>query len=147
MPLEMPRREPCPFCEYLNGTEPCAFIYRDDAISSFVNRTQYEHGALLIAPNHHYQSIIDIDEAVFTRLYLAARRHANALIDGFGATGVNIYQNSGISAGQTVPHFHIHVVPRYGLNDPGKRFREAEFEPSPLEDLEMVARQIENRMR
>ena len=142
MPVELPREDPCPFCEYLAGRTPCAFVSRGDTVSSFLNRTQYERGALLVVPNAHVGSLLEASEAVISELYIEAQRLGRILVDRFGATGVNVFQNNGISAGQTVPHFHVHVVPRYPSSDPGRRFREADFEPTPVEDLRLLAEQL-----
>ena len=62
-----------------------------------------------------------------------------ALVRGFGATGVNIFQNNGLDAGQHVPHFHVHVVPRYPGSDPTKIYLQGNFEPVSMAELEAVA--------
>lgn len=64
---------------------------------------------------------------------------ARLLVQEFGATGVNVFQNAGTPAGQTVPHYHVHVVPRYPSSDPAKRFREADYDVTPIEQLRTVA--------
>lgn len=64
---------------------------------------------------------------------------ARLLVDHLGATGVNGFQNAGIHAGQTVAHYHVHVVPRYPTSDPARRFREAEYPIAPQAELDQLA--------
>jgi histidine triad (HIT) family protein len=142
MAIEIPGTLPCAFCEYLSGSRECAFIHQASNWSSFVNMRQYQKGALLIIPNRHLPTTLDLDDGTISSLYSAARDHAAAVIKAFGAVGVNVFQNNGISAGQTVPHFHIHVVPRYGSNDPGKIFREGSFDPVSLDECFRISEQI-----
>ena len=139
MPLEIPQLELCPFCAYLAGTEPCVFVLQGERVSSLLNRTQYERGALLVVSNTHIESVLQADQSLIGDIYREARRLAHLVADRLGATGVNIFQNNGISAGQTVPHLHVHVVPRYPSSDPGRRFREADFAAASVEELRMIA--------
>lgn len=123
----------CAFCEYIAGSRPCAFIRRTELVSSFVNLRQYERGAALIVPNMHFGTVLDIDGKLLGAIYNEAAAIGRALVGAFSATGLNIFQNSGIDAGQTEPHFHVHVVPRYPGSDPSKIFRSAEVEPVSME--------------
>ena len=136
----MPADPTCPFCEYLDGSVPCAFVARERTIAAFLNRTQYERGALLVVPNAHVATVMEAPESLVADVHVAARRLAVRLTDVLGATGVNIFQNNGASAGQTVGHYHVHVVPRYPGSDPARRFRERDFEHTAIETLEELAR-------
>ncbi len=135
----MPGGSDCPFCAYLDGLAPCAFVTRERTVSSFLNRTQYERGALLVVPNRHVATVMDAPESVVADVHSEARRLAIRLIERLDATGVNIFQNNGVSAGQTVAHYHVHVVPRYPGSDPAQRFRERDFEHTPLDELLALA--------
>lgn len=142
--FQVPKHDACPFCEYLAGTRPCAFVFRDEVVSAFMNRTQYERGALLIVPNEHRETILDVEPEVLARIYRQAQRVAAAMVQAFGVVGVNVFHNSGVRAGQTVPHMHVHVVPRYESSKPSRRFNEQDFDHTPLEDLEKIAGQLRN---
>ncbi len=137
--LEVPRHAGCPFCEYLDGSRPCAFVFRGDTVSTFLNRTQYERGALLVVPNEHRETILDLDSDLLARVYSEAQRVAGGVVAAFGAVGVNIFHNSGVRAGQTISHFHVHVVPRYGSSEPWRNFRAEEFDHMPVDQLEEIA--------
>ena len=132
----------CPFCAYLDGRAPCAFVTRERTVSAFLNRTQYERGALLVVPNAHVATVMEAPEALVADVHLEARRLATRLLERLGATGVNVFQNNGASAGQTVAHYHVHVVPRYPGSDPAQRFRERDFDHTPLAELQALAERL-----
>lgn len=136
--LEVPRHVGCPFCEYIRGVEPCAFISRKDKVSSFMNRAQFERGALLIVPNEHRETILDLEPDLVGGIYSEAQRIAGGMVKAFGAVGVNIFHNSGVRAGQRVSHLHVHVVPRYESSKPW-RFHEVEVDQTPADELEKIA--------
>ena len=142
MSLELPISEPCLFCEYLDGRSACAFVERAPAVSAFLNPTQYETGALLIVPNAHVTSVLEAPEDLVADVHRAARVWACRVIHVLGATGINVFQNNGVTAGQTVAHYHVHVVPRYPGSDPARRFREAEFVRAPHADLMGLAAKL-----
>ena len=141
----MPVANPCPFCEYFSGARPCPFVYRDANVSVFLNRAQYERGALLVAPNRHLGSFLDLEADLTAAIYSQAHRMGRLLLQTFGATGLNIFQNNGASSGQTVPHFHVHVIPRYPDSDSARRFREGDFPITPFEELESLARELRGK--
>ena len=121
---------------------PCAFVSRERTVSAFLNRTQYERGALLVVPNMHVATVMEAPDGLVADVHVAARRLAVRLIEALGATGVNVFQNNGASAGQTVAHYHVHVVPRYPNSDPAQRFRERDFDHTPIEVLRDLAEKL-----
>jgi hypothetical protein len=76
MALQVPRLDPCPFCAYLAGVEPCAFLHRGKTVSAFLNRTQYERGALLVVSNAHVESALHADAQLTGDMHREARRLA-----------------------------------------------------------------------
>jgi histidine triad (HIT) family protein len=142
MPIRLPTVTTCGFCEYIAGTRDCAFVNRGPLVSSLVNRTQYETGALLIIPNRHLATVLDLDSATLEAVGAEAQRLGRALVDGFDATGINIFQNNGIDANQHYPHYHMHVVPRYPGSDPTKIYSHTEFQPISIEQQRELAATI-----
>ncbi|HEX2138245.1 MAG TPA: HIT family protein [Woeseiaceae bacterium] len=140
--FEAPRHEGCPFCDYLAGKTPCAFVTRGELVSAFLNRAQYELGALLLVPNRHVANILELDEELMLALYVEAQRLAKATIDAFGAVGLNMFQNNGVRAGQTISHLHIHLVPRYPGSEPARIFREQEYPRTAVSVLEERAAEL-----
>ncbi|MBV7339611.1 HIT family protein [Chloroflexi bacterium TSY] len=141
--LKVPRREPCPFCRNIQGENQCAFVHRADTISSFVNPRQYEKGALLVIPNRHVATIVELEPDEIAALYIHAQKLAKALCQAYRLAGINIFQNNGSVAGQSVPHVHVHVVPRYEDSERGKIFREVDFEKTPFAERLKIAEEIQ----
>jgi histidine triad (HIT) family protein len=140
--FEAPSHDACPYCEYLAGKSACAFVHRDGEVAAFMNRSQYERGAVLLIPNEHVESILDLDAALMSALFGSAQRIARAMVECFGAVGLNMFQNNGIQAGQSIAHYHIHLVPRYETSVPWRRFREADFPRTPRDELERLAGEL-----
>ena len=132
----------CPFCEYIAGSREGAFVRRGRLVSSLVNRTQYDRGALLIIPNRHLQTLLDLDAATLEAIAHEAQLLGRALVEGLAATGINVFQNNGVDANQHYPHYHMHVVPRYPGSDPTKIYSEKDFEPVSLAEQRDVAARI-----
>ncbi|MEO8465486.1 MAG: HIT family protein [Gammaproteobacteria bacterium] len=128
MPIRLPTLMTCGFCEYIAGTRECAFVHRGPLVSTIVNHTQYESGAVLIIPNLHLSTVLDLDAAVLDAVGREAQRISRALVERFDATGINIFQNNGLDANQHYPHYHMHVVPRYPGSDPTKIYSHTNFE-------------------
>lgn len=147
MPIEIPDRTPCPFCQNLEGANDCAFVHREERLCSFVNPKQYGKGALLVVPARHAPTILDLEEDEAQAIYLHARRLAQAVALAFDHIGLNIFQNNGVASGQTVPHFHLHIVPRYGDSDPKKKFREADYSVVPIEERLALADEIRSKLQ
>jgi histidine triad (HIT) family protein len=146
VPIRLPTVTSCGFCEYIAGARECGVVRRGRFVSSIVNRTQYETGALLIIPNRHLSTVLDLDAATLEAVGIEAQSLGRALVESFGATGLNIFQNNGIDANQHYPHYHMHVVPRYPGSDPTKIYSERDFEPISLAEQQELAAKISRAM-
>jgi histidine triad (HIT) family protein len=142
MAIRLPTVTACGFCEYIAGTREGAFVRRGPLVSSLVNRTQYEVGALLIIPNRHLPTVLDLDDVTLAAVGIEARSLGRALVERFEATGINIFQNNGADANQHYPHYHMHVVPRYPGSDPTKIYSEGNFEPISMAQQRALAARI-----
>ncbi len=101
----------CVFCEIVNGNIPCYKIYEDDNFLAFLDLSQATLGHTLVVPKKHYENIFDLDENL--PLLKVVSKIAKALKKGLGISDLNIVNNNGPLAGQTINHFHIHLIPRY----------------------------------
>ena len=124
MSIEIPVRDPCPFCRNLRGevddeerTKRFAYVERLTDVAAIVNPYQVSRGAILVMPSRHAPTVLDLTEDEAVSLARMVRRVAHAVHDALAPVGLNIYQNNGVASGQTIPHYHVHVVPRY----PGDR--------------------------
>ena len=124
--MELPHRDPCPFCENVQNrvnadsetVKRLAFVERQELAAAFVSRFQSRHGAVLVATTRHVPTILDLTESEAEAMARLVRSLAHAVLGAFDPIGLNVFQNNGIASGQTVPHYHVHVVPRYPGDQP-----------------------------
>lgn len=103
----------CIFCRIVAGELPSVKIYEDAEILAFMDIGPIIKGHALVIPKQHVELITGAPDPMLARLISVARVVADAQITGLGASGVNITQANGRSAGQVVPHLHFHVIPRF----------------------------------
>ena len=101
----------CIFCDIVKGTTSCTKIYEDETTLAFLDIDPLTKGHVLIIPKAHFDNIKDIDEKTLSQLTLAAKKVITKIYTD-GAAGVNILHASGHAAGQSIFHFHLHIVPR-----------------------------------
>lgn len=102
----------CIFCKIIKGEIPSFTIYEDDAFKVILDRFPAAQGHVLILPKAHYSDVFELSEEVAAKLYPLAKKIAQHIKEVTGAEGINIVQNNGEAAGQTVHHFHLHIIPR-----------------------------------
>ena len=101
------------FCKIIDGEIPSTRVYEDDDVLAILDISQTTRGHTLVMPKQHYESLLSCPKEVLTKVMLVAQRIGQAEVSILGAKGVNYLANCGEAAGQTVPHFHVHVIPRY----------------------------------
>jgi histidine triad (HIT) family protein len=103
----------CVFCEIANGKLPASLIYQDEKFSVLMDAYPLAEGHVLIIPHAHVQHLSDLDPADQNTLFSLGAKARIALRNaGYGVRGANILLNDGKAANQTVPHVHLHVIPR-----------------------------------
>ena len=107
------KNDNCIFCKLANGEIPTATLYEDDEFRVILDLGPATKGHALILPKEHYANIYEIDEEVAGRAFKLAKKMVTKLTEVLGCDGYNIVQNNGEVAGQTVFHFHMHLIPRY----------------------------------
>lgn len=103
----------CIFCRLACGDIPTMSIYEDDDFNVIFDGSPATPGHALILPKCHAANVFELDDELVAKAYILAKRIAAALVEVFGADGINILQNNNEAAGQTVFHYHIHLIPRY----------------------------------
>ena len=109
----------CIFCKIIAGDIPSATIYENDEFKVILDRFPSGEGHALILPKNHVANIFEIDPEQAGRLFSLAAKLAKAMKEVLGFEHMNILQNNGTVAGQTVFHFHLHLIPRWegdGIN-------------------------------
>ena len=107
------KNENCIFCKIAAGEIPSATIYEDDDFRVILDIEPASKGHALILPKEHYANLYEIDGEMAKHVIITAKRQATKMRDALGVEGINIVQNNGEIAGQTVFHYHMHIVPRY----------------------------------
>ena len=107
------RQDDCIFCKIANGEIPATEICENDGFRVILDLGPASKGHALVLPKEHYRDITELPEKAVGEAFSLAGKVGKAMKQGLGAAGFNIVQNNGTAAGQTVFHFHIHVIPRY----------------------------------
>lgn len=144
--FEIPQRDPCPFCENIAGRHPCAIVEETDTTFAFVNPRQYGKGALLVTPRHHAPTVLELGEDEAAAIMRHVVRLAHAITAAYGVDGLNIFQNNGSLAGQTVAHYHVHIVPRYRDAPTAQFFSSENFPRTPFEERVLIAEHIKRHL-
>ena len=111
--------ENCIFCKLANGDIPTATLYEDDDFRVILDAGPASKGHALILPKEHYKNLYELDDEIAAKALVLAKKMITKLTDVLGCDGYNIVQNNGEVAGQTVFHFHIHLIPRYEGDEVG----------------------------
>mgnify|MGYP000938240291 CR=1 FL=1 len=102
----------CIFCKIANGEIPSATVYEDGDFRVILDLGPASRGHSLILPKQHYRDLCELDDAVAAKILPLAGRLGKAMKKTLGCAGFNVVQNNGTAAGQTVFHFHMHLIPR-----------------------------------
>lgn len=104
---------PTIFERLINGELPSAKVYEDEYVYAFMDAGQLNPGHVLVATRAPFETLMDADEASAVALMRAAHRIARAVQDAFQPEGITLLQANRPAGWQTVPHLHLHIVPRY----------------------------------
>ena len=112
-------KDDCIFCKLANGVFETNVIYEDNDFTVILDAAPATKGHALILPKSHYANIYELDEEIAGKAFKLAKKLAGDMTSKLNCDGFNIVQNNGEAAGQTVFHFHMHLIPRY--NDDGQK--------------------------
>ena len=101
------------FCKIVAGEIPCYKLYEDDDVLAFLDISQVTKGHALVISKRHYENFLSTPKEIMHKVMDVAQRIGQVDIKLLGAEGVNILSNCYPAAGQSVMHFHVHVIPRY----------------------------------
>lgn len=105
--------ENCIFCKILKGDIPSTVVYEDELFKAILDVNPAARGHVIILPKKHAPNIFELPEEETSKIMIVAKKIAGALKKAYSCDGVNILQNNGEAAGQTVFHLHVHVIPRF----------------------------------
>ena len=113
------KNDNCIFCKIASGEIPSVTLHEDEDFRVILDVGPASKGHALILPKDHYANIYELPEEMTAKAYVLAKKIAARLTDALNCDGINILQNNGEPAGQTVFHFHIHLIPRYQNDNVG----------------------------
>lgn len=126
----------CIFCKIIAGEIPALKVYEDDKVIAFLDIAPVAEGHTLVVPKAHYQLMAEMPQDALSALVGAVKRVAEGVLKATGASSFNLNLNNGKEAGQLVPHFHWHIIPRQ-TGDGLELWHGGKYEPG--RDLELAA--------
>lgn len=115
--------EECVFCKIISGELPSMKVFEDEYTMAFMDIAKDADGHILVIPKKHCKNILDCDYDTLNHVMNTVKKVSNHLVENCGYDGVDLLNANDESAGQTVPHFHIHIIPRKkhdGLGEAGE---------------------------
>ena len=135
----------CIFCKIIAGEIPSRTIYEDEEFKVILDISPASKGHALLVSKEHYTDLFHIDEEVAARAMKLAKKVGTYMMEKLGCDGLNLLQNNNEAAGQTIFHFHMHLIPRYKDDEQTQHSVIALKPTSPTEEeLSEVLLQIKN---
>ena len=129
----------CVFCSIIKGDIPSKKVYEDENVLAILDISQATKGHTLVIPKKHYANILEIEYPEYENVMYAVKKVTEKINVVYKPAGFNILNNCNEAAGQTVMHFHVHVIPRYDNNDVKIEFTDHSKEY----DLNQIAEDLE----
>ena len=127
--------ENCIFCKIANGEIPAATLYEDENFRVILDLGPASKGHALILPKSHAANIYELSDEMAAKAMILAKKMATAMTAALKCDGFNIVQNNGECAGQTVFHFHMHLIPRYKGDQVGITWKPGELNDADKEEI------------
>lgn len=125
------KKEDCIFCKIANGEIPSKTLYEDETFRVILDLAPATRGHALILPKHHFANIYELPDDIAKKAMSLGKKMIEHMTEKLQCDGFNIVQNNGECAGQTVFHFHMHLIPRY--NDDRQTIGWKPMSPTQLE--------------
>lgn len=132
----------CIFCKIANGSIPSATVYEDELFRVILDLSPASKGHALILTKEHYVDLCQLDLKVAEHVLPLARKIGSAMKKALGCDGFNIVQNNGKDAGQTVFHFHMHIIPRYHGDPPMVTWKSHDSDSDMLSNIADALRKV-----
>ncbi|MBN1410106.1 MAG: HIT family protein [Spirochaetales bacterium] len=137
----------CTFCRILKGELEVSMVYQDDICSAFMDKQPINKGHVLVIPNKHISSVLELDEETSCRMMQTAIKITGALKKSdIKAEGINLFFSEGEAAFQEVFHVHFHVIPRYKGDGFGLKFGNHYLYPTSRQKLDEAAESIKKNL-
>ena len=134
--------ENCIFCKILAGEIPSTAVYEDDDFKAILDVNPAARGHVIILPKNHAANIYELPNEDASKIMIVAKKIATAIEKAYHCDGVNILQNNGEAAGQTVFHLHVHVIPRFKGDTVNIGWKQGDMP----EDLDAICKEIQAQL-
>ncbi|GIN62859.1 protein hit [Robertmurraya siralis] len=132
----------CIFCKIVAGEIPAAKVFENEHVVAFLDISQVTKGHTLVIPKIHKENLYELTPEIAAHLFEIVPNIANAIKGAYEPIGLNLLNNNGEKAGQSVFHYHLHLIPRYGEGDGfGAVWKSHQSEYKP-EDYQQIASEI-----
>ena len=129
------KKDDCIFCKIANGEIPSKTLYEDEQFRVILDLGPATKGHALILPKDHYANLYELPEETAAEAMKLAKKMAVKMTEKLHADGFNLVQNNGETAGQTVMHFHLHLIPRYEADGQHILWNPGKATPEELEEI------------
>ena len=129
------KKEDCIFCKIANGDIPSKTLYEDEDFRVILDLGPATKGHALILPKEHADNLYELPDETASKVFVLAKKLAIKMKEKLNCDGLNIVQNNGEAAGQTVQHFHMHLIPRYKGDQVGITWHPGELSDADKEEI------------
>ncbi|MFT8321843.1 MAG: HIT family protein [Bacillus sp. (in: firmicutes)] len=136
----------CIFCKIIAGEIPGSKVFENEHVLAFLDISQVTKGHTLIVPKTHVKDIYELTPEIARNLFEAVPKIATAIKDAYQPIGLNILNNNGEKAGQSVFHYHMHIIPRYGKGDGFGSVWKTNFDAYTNDELSQIASTIKEKI-
>ena len=130
--------ENCIFCKIGSGYIPSYKLYEDEDFKVFLDLSPTSYGHALIIPKEHYKNLFELDDTIASKALVLAKKVGAAMMNTLHCDGLNVLQNNGEAAGQTMFHFHMHLIPRYENDNAGILWEPGETTPEDMAEVKRL---------
>lgn len=136
----------CIFCKITKGEIPSAKVFENEHVIAFLDISQVTKGHTLVIPKIHKENLFELTPEIAKNIFEAVPDIANALKTVYNPIGMNLVNNNGEAAGQTVFHYHVHLIPRYGKGDGFGAVWKNNQNDYKFEELQKMAAEIKEKL-
>lgn len=136
------KKDDCIFCKLAGGDIKTNALYEDDIVKVIFDLSPASRGHVLIIPKEHFADIYELDDETAAHIFKVAVKVANAMKKTLGYDGLNVVQNNGEAAGQTVFHFHMHIIPRYKGDTANIKWVQNEVDQAVVDEIISKAKDL-----
>lgn len=129
-------KDDCIFCKIIKGDIPSRTLYEDDSYKVIMDIEPADKGHALILPKDHYADLYEIPEDLAAGATKLAKKLITEFTTKLNCDGYNILQNNKEAAGQTVSHYHVHLVPRYAAGQKLFRYEHLKLTSEEMDEIE-----------